>query len=163
MLRTSARQHLTIDERIEDIGWDVVERRPDLGPCHEWRGGKHESGYALLHVRPRMVKVHRHILERSLGRELGEEFALHRCDNPPCIRAEHLYPGDASRNLRDALDRGRFQPSTFARGPRKVTPAVEAAIRADLAAGMTRNAVAKAHGLSWPTIDTIARRAENPA
>lgn len=161
--KTRARQSLTLIERIESIGWDDVIPRPDLGPCWEWRGEKHEKGYALLHVRPRMIKVHRVMLERRIGEDLGARFALHHCDNPPCINPEHLYPGDARRNLRDAIERGRFRPAEFPRKPRKVTPEIEATVLADLAAGASKNATARAHGLSWPTIDLIDRRAKEPA
>lgn len=161
--RTRARQSLSLMERIESIGWDEVIRRPALGACWEWRGGKHESGYGLLHVRPRMVKVHRVMLEARIGEDLGERFALHRCDNPPCINPDHLHPGDAQRNLRDAMERGRWDPREFgsrATRRRKVTPEIQESVLADLAAGRSKNATAHAHGLSWPTVNLIAKRAD---
>ena len=32
---------------------------------------------------------------------------LHRCDNPPCTRPDHIYAGTQGRNLLDAYERGR--------------------------------------------------------
>jgi len=160
--KTRARQSLTLIERIESIGWVEVIRRSDLGACWEWRGGKHEKGYALLHVRPRMVKVHRVMLELRLGEDLDERFALHHCDNPPCINPEHLYPGDARRNIGDAIDRGRFDPSAASRKAirRRYPPELEASVRASLALGASKNAAARQHEIAWSTVDRIARESE---
>ncbi|WP_206542988.1 hypothetical protein [Microbacterium testaceum] len=138
-------------------------RRPVLGACREWRGCKHESGYDLLHVRPRMVKVHRVMLEARIGEDLGERFALHRCDNPPYIHPDHLHPGDAQRNLRDAMEPGRWDPREFgarATRRRKVTPEIQESVLADLAAGGNKNATAHTLGLSWPTVNLIVKRAD---
>lgn len=160
--RTRARQSLSLIERIEAIGWDEVLRVPDLGECWEWRGGKHEKGYGLLHVRPRMVKVHRAMLEHRLGEDLGSRFALHRCDNPPCVNPAHLYPRDARQNIGDAIERGRFDPSATSRRAqrRRLAPEMEASVRLSLALGASKNAVARQHEIAWSTVDRIARESE---
>ena len=38
---------------------------------------------------------------------------LHRCDNPPCIKLDHLFLGTCKDNTRDAMSKGRFRPSEF--------------------------------------------------
>jgi hypothetical protein len=40
------------------------------------------------------------------GRDPGELFALHHCDNPACVRPDHLYVGTQSENMRDVARRG---------------------------------------------------------
>ncbi len=35
---------------------------------------------------------------------------LHSCDNPPCVRPEHLKVGTQLENMRGASSRGRFHP-----------------------------------------------------
>jgi hypothetical protein len=50
-----------------------------------------------------------HIALAIAGRPLGpDECALHRCDNPPCVREDHLFAGSKADNNRDrqAKDRG---------------------------------------------------------
>lgn len=33
---------------------------------------------------------------------------LHKCDNPPCCNIDHIYAGDATRNMKDCVDRDRY-------------------------------------------------------
>lgn len=86
--------------------WDNVRKVP--GGCWEWTGVI-VYGYGKWRNRG----AHRVALETYLGRQLRrDEFACHSCDNPPCVRPDHLYVGDALKNLQDARDRGRLKGFT---------------------------------------------------
>lgn len=59
----------------------------------------------------RTTTVARVVLEVELGRVLEtREQALHRCDEPLCVRPDHLFLGTARDNTRDALAKGRLRP-----------------------------------------------------
>lgn len=86
-----------------------VDSRPGLGPngdCWEWIGRKDSRGYGITKVRNRAVKAHRVALfgRDDLGNPL---FACHRCDNPVCVRPDHLFAGAAVDNVRDMISKGR--------------------------------------------------------
>lgn len=94
---------------IEDVFWPRVVRSPGLFDCWEWIGSLTGDGYGHFKFDGREVGAHRFALELALGRTLAPgEFACHTCDNPPCVRPEHLYPGTRVDNAQDAVRRGRM-------------------------------------------------------
>lgn len=53
--------------------------------------------------------AHRSIFEHHLGRRLGRwELVCHTCDNPPCVRLDHLFLGSNADNMHDMYSKGRF-------------------------------------------------------
>jgi hypothetical protein len=83
------------------------------GDCLVWTKRKSKSGYGrmsdvLLFSKKRYDRVHRIILAIRLGRDLlPDEFAMHTCDNPACVKPEHIVLGNALLNNRDTLIKGR--------------------------------------------------------
>lgn len=82
--------------------------------CWEWRGPRQtgdEPRYGLVSGATRERydgERYAHRLALILdGRSPGELFALHHCDNPPCIRPDHLYVGTSADNARDVTERGQ--------------------------------------------------------
>ena len=76
-------------------------------PCWEWVAGKNENGYGLLWVGWNMFKAHRLSYEVFVKKITKGHFILHKCDNPGCIRPEHLYEGTQLDNARDMVNRKR--------------------------------------------------------
>lgn len=74
--------------------------------CWLWQGATNANGYGILSVGHRTVFAHRLALELALGRPLGVDLALHKCNTRRCVRvgAAHLYPGDHADNMRDMAD-----------------------------------------------------------
>lgn len=75
--------------------------------CIPYDGAVNEHGYGVLPGRVHGSRLaHRAALAEKLGRPVIG-FALHHCDNPPCINQDHLYEGTQAENMADAVRRGR--------------------------------------------------------
>lgn len=81
----------------------VPQHAPELGPCWVWTGPHDRKGYG----RWSKTLAHRHSWELTYGPIEGDLWALHHCDNPPCVNPDHLYLGTVIENTRDAVERGR--------------------------------------------------------
>lgn len=104
-----------IQSSFEDRFWKFVNRdgpiiRPELGQCWVWTGhcDKHKRGY-LRFGRAELGKC---ISSRaswivSFGSIPTGRFVLHKCDNPECVRIDHLYLGTQADNMKDKQVRGR--------------------------------------------------------
>jgi len=76
--------------------------------CWEWSGGKDSKGYGMIGYRNKHWFVHRLFFLLS-GGVLTEEkdCVCHHCDNPACVRPDHLFAGDAQDNYDDSVIKGR--------------------------------------------------------
>jgi HNH endonuclease len=98
---------------LADRFWEKVDKngsvvRPDLGPCWIWTGASLRSGHGVLNSGKHgsNLLAHRTAFFLKHGR-WPIPNANHHCDNPPCVRWEHLYEGDQADNARDCSARGR--------------------------------------------------------
>lgn len=79
--------------------------------CWLWTGRVNRDGYGTIKntrgARPVMIMAHRFAWEAARGQIPAGLFVLHHCDNPPCVRPDHLYTGTDVDNSRDKVSRGR--------------------------------------------------------
>lgn len=90
-----------------------------VGDCLEWRGtslGKEGFEYGVVKRRGRRILAHRMAYELTHGSVPDGMFVCHRCDNPSCIKPDHLFVGDQTDNMRDCANKGRLR-GTFRKGP----------------------------------------------
>lgn len=80
---------------------------PQTG-CHNWLGELNDSGYAIIWVQTKKVRVARLLLRVHQGDPPPGYMALHTCDNRRCINMEHAYWGTHLDNSMDALRRNRY-------------------------------------------------------
>lgn len=77
------------------------------GNCWIWMGGKCRFGYGSSYSSGKYIKAHRHAYILSKGNIPKELEVMHSCDNPSCVRPEHLSLGTHRENMQDSLLRGR--------------------------------------------------------
>lgn len=75
-------------------------------PCWVWTDAPDLKGYGRLIVGGRLWKAHRVAWLVAFGCE-PHGLVLHACDNPACVRIEHLRVGTHADNVRDRVLRGR--------------------------------------------------------
>ncbi len=87
----------------------VPAHRPDLGACWLYTGSKYKYGYGFLWVSElgRQISAARYSWELANGPSDPMLDILHHCDNPPCVRAAHLWQGTHSDNMRDCYAKRR--------------------------------------------------------
>ncbi|MEE9395204.1 MAG: HNH endonuclease [Planctomycetota bacterium] len=91
----------------EERFWSYVTKAPP-GECWEWQGVRSGDGYGAIRWPGFSYKIGAHRASWMVrhGPIRGDQWILHRCDNPPCVNPDHLYLGDASQNMKDAYERG---------------------------------------------------------
>lgn len=111
--------------------------------CLEWQGARDRDGHGRISVDDRVVTVSRIVAEYHYGP--SELFALHSCDNPPCVEPTHLRWGSKLENTHDAIARARMRGVAL-------TPAQRVEVRAS---SESERALAARYGVSKTGIHRI--------
>lgn len=87
--------------------WSKVDKS---GDCWLWTGNTTKAGYGVCYPdgksTPRRL-AHRAAWEEANGQIPDGLSICHRCDNPPCVRPDHLFSGTQADNIRDMMSKGR--------------------------------------------------------
>ncbi len=146
--------------------WSKVDRS---GDCWEWTGccfaGKE---YGVFRCRGKNLRAHRYAYEITYGPIPAGLFVCHRCDNPRCVRPDHLFLGTAAHNSADMVAKRRqargkrTRPETRARGERhhkaKITAADVRDIRRLYAEGVSQRTLADRYALAHSNVFAIVTR-----
>lgn len=86
--------------------WSHVDRS---GDCWIWTASRFRlrGNYGIFCLNYRNLRAHRVAYELAYGPIPEGAYVLHHCDNPPCVRPDHLYLGDQFDNMRDMASRDR--------------------------------------------------------
>lgn len=94
------------DGEFVDRFWARVDRS---GECWEWTAGRTNRGYGVLTAprHGRRILAHRYSAALHFGMFDRRLVVCHHCDNPPCVRPEHLFLGTRLDNAMDMISKGR--------------------------------------------------------
>ena len=133
---------------------------PDARGCIPWLGSKTHRGYGLIQVGNRgSVKTSAHRIAWVLvhGDLPPDLCVLHRCDNPSCVNADHLFIGSVQQNVQDMVAKNRH-PWRNGTPWQKLNSTDGERIRDLRRAGCIQQQVADWLGVSRPLISLIESR-----
>lgn len=92
---------------FEDRFWARVDK---TGECWVWKGSLfHNSPYGQVKQEVKTKQVHRVSWEIHYGPIPNGLCVCHKCDNPPCVRPDHLFTGTNFENTMDSVRKGRCE------------------------------------------------------
>ena len=144
-------------QKIHQRFWAKVNKTKT---CWIWTGYKARNGYGCFglsaHVGPQ--KAHRVSWMLEHGEVPDDLCVLHKCDNPSCVRPDHLFLGTLKDNSQDMVRKGRDR-SQGSKNPRsKLNEEDVIEIRRLSKLGKTGYKLAKCYGISPASISLIINR-----
>lgn len=139
--------------------WAKVE----IGPgCWEWQAATYRSGHGAFwsgggHKIGRLLRAHRFSFALVNGSIPAGSHILHKCDNPRCVRPDHLELGDHRKNMADAAVRLRMRRG-HEHGMARLTEGEVLEIRELSARGWSRGKIGRRLGLPRSTVQAIVER-----
>ena len=88
--------------------WQYVRKTKT---CWIWTGATNHWGYGMINLggrHGRVERAHRLSWQMHRGPIPSGLFVCHSCDNPACIRPDHLFIGTALDNNRDMHRKGHY-------------------------------------------------------
>ncbi len=150
-----ARQQKMLNTR-ENRFWQKVDKSDG---CWLWVSYIGEHGYGVLKYDGKVDLAHRVSWNISNPqRQCGDLCVLHRCDNPPCVRPDHLFLGTKQDNSDDMVMKGRSYDKRGQLNPNnKLTPREVEQIL-ELKGKLKQKEIAAIFGINQPHVSRILRR-----
>jgi HNH endonuclease len=87
--------------------WERVRKTET---CWIWTDRMAAGGYGSFSFHGKQWRTHRFSWTMHFGEIPQGLKVCHRCDNPLCIRPDHLFVGTQRENVEDAFRKGRLKP-----------------------------------------------------
>jgi hypothetical protein len=112
---------MKISNALANKFWALVKKRSGSG-CWLWMGWRVPTGYGTFAANRKLIRAHRFAWILSHGDIPAGMCVLHKCDNPSCVRPDHLWLGTHLDNMRDMNRKGRRIPATGLRNGANTKP-----------------------------------------
>ena len=143
--------------------WALVDRfAPDthnqpLGACWIWLGARDDDGYGRFSF-GKEDRAHRVAFTLESTAPPGDLFVCHRCDNPSCVRPEHLFLGSHQDNMADMAAKHRSrQPLRHTYSAGKLNRELVLQIRSRAGSHEPKRAIARALNVDEATVRRVLR------
>lgn len=139
-LKYMPRECSAIDAKVRF--WEYVQKSDN---CWTWTGCTNQNGYGQINADrgERRVLAHRLSYEIHYGEFDASLNVCHHCDNPPCVRPDHLFLGTDADNAADCVKKGRSIGRNV-----KIAESVAIAVLDKRVGGMSYESIAEACGVS---------------
>lgn len=154
-----------VPQKTVERFWSYVNRNGD--GCWTWKGSCLKTGYGSFKLASYTMRLaHRVAYAIAHGGLQAGAIVCHRCDNPSCVRPDHLFLGTHQVNSDDMVQKGRHYSRTRpeivlrgeAHGRARLTVEQVLEIRRRVAANEDRAALAREYGVTRNLIYAIQYR-----
>jgi endonuclease YncB( thermonuclease family) len=143
---------MTLAERF----WSKVQKTDGPNDCWLWQGARHDKGYGHFRLHGRVEKAARVAWALTRGSIPDGVFVCHCCDNPPCVRPDHLFLGTDDENRADRQSKERQARGERAGRVRLTADAVREIRR--IGRSLSGALLASRFGVGKSTIAAVLRR-----
>jgi len=111
------RKCISMIKIFENLNQDIKERfwaNVDIADnCWNWTASRNQYGYGRMCIttsykKKKWLQAHRISYAIFYGPIPEGKIICHHCDNPACVRPDHLYCGTWANNTHDAVVRGNM-------------------------------------------------------
>lgn len=136
--------------------------------CWLWTRSKNAAGYGACGILSDGTQgAHRAAWLLFVGPIPENMQVLHKCDVRNCVRPDHLFLGDQSTNIKDAVQKGRWKqtpvgypawlPKGVAHHAAKLNPESAREIKQHLQKGVSLTQLATMYGITKQSVLAIKR------
>lgn len=133
----------------------------DPNECWPWTGATNDKGYPQATYEGKVVYAHRIAYGLIYGMPDDNLEVCHHCDNPWCIRPNHLFLGTHTDNMVDAGNKGHMARDVKGSkhpGTRLDEDDIRAIRKKYAIGGVTYSKLALDYDVGWTTIQKIVKR-----
>lgn len=147
-------------EYKESLKLRLLDHSEDFGDCRNWIGKSvGYFGYGFLAVKGKRRAAHRASWMAWKGEIPKGKWVLHKCDNPKCIKPDHLFLGDAKENAHDMINKNRnYIPRGERQWQAKLTEIQVIEIRDLYSKGISVKEICKLYNITKGAINPLLRR-----